>query len=445
MGQRATMTEFFEMRPVLAQARLGTYFMIPLRYEEGALRHDRIQKVGKPWNVTTMDLSETVKGLFCADGTASIGGCYEIDAEALCRVLFGAEIAHGIIGFAVSDRNGGDETLPFSFYQAYLYYFHTQVAFLCLGIGYEDMRVLRWICNLGFAESRAEYHYWNASGEERSFALEKQLEEILRGWGLEGFFAPNSALLLEAYVDNVAVVPQRLRSLDTIRRAAFNLHLMSPPDALAEDDSEEDVDYVYAVKTQELGTYRWGCCVSSQTISYVMANETLDIDTEMAAQARDGLPLLLMALYEKYTCLRFAQLITAADKKSMKQLRSLKRIMLEFQAYGTVDPANISRWHNIRRIYQVVVESNRVPQAIEDVSGKLNILVEHQREIERARNDMVVSVITLFGVISILASVLSIIQILSDGSQAAWLGMISSVLLLGALLVIMVFWSRREQ
>lgn len=245
-------------------------------------------------------------------------------------------------------------------------------------------------------------------------------------------------------MDNVAVVPQRFRSLDTIRRAAFNLHLMSPPNALAEDDSEEDVDYVYAVKTQELGTYRWGCCVSSQTISYIMANETLDIDAEMAAQAQDGLPLLLMALYEKYTCLRFAQLITAADKKSMKQLRGLKQVMLEFQAYGTVDPANISRWHNIKRIYQVVVESNRVPQAIEDVSGKLSILIEHQREIERARNDMVVSVITLFGIISILASVLSIIQILSDGSQAAWLGMISSVLLLGALLVVMAFWGRRE-
>lgn len=444
MELETALTEFFEMRPILAQARMGTYFIIPLRYEAGALRHDRIQALGRPWDVTTMDLSETVKRLFYADDTASIGGCYRIDAEALCQALFGGETALGITGFSVSDKNGCAERLPFSFYHAYLYYFHTRVAFLCLGIGYGDMRVLRWICNLGFAESRADYHYRDAFGQEHGFVLEKQLEEVLRGWGLESFFASSSTLLLEAYVDNVAVVPQRFRSLDTIRRAAFNLHLMSPPNALAEDDSEEDVDYVYAVKTQELGTYRWGCCVSSQTISYIMANETLDIDAEMAAQAQDGLPLLLMALYEKYTCLRFAQLITAADKKSMKQLRGVKQVMLEFQAYGTVDPANISRWHNIKRIYQVVVESNRVPQAIEDVSGKLSILIEHQREIERARNDMVVSVITLFGIISILASVLSIIQILSDGSQVAWLGMISSVLLLGALLVVMAFWGRRE-
>ena len=155
MELETALTEFFEMRPILAQARMGTYFIIPLRYEAGALRHDRIQALGRPWDVTTMDLSETVKRLFYADDTASIGGCYRIDAEALCQALFGGETALGITGFSVSDKNGCAERLPFSFYHAYLYYFHTRVAFLCLGIGYGDMRVLRWICNLGFAESMA--------------------------------------------------------------------------------------------------------------------------------------------------------------------------------------------------------------------------------------------------------------------------------------------------
>ncbi len=187
MELETALTEFFEMRPILAQARMGTYFIIPLRYEAGALRHDRIQALGRPWDVTTMDLSETVKRLFYADDTASIGGCYRIDAEALCQALFGGETALGITGFSVSDKNGCAERLPFSFYHAYLYYFHTRVAFLCLGIGYGDMRVLRWICNLGFAESRADYHYRDAFGQEHGFVLEKQLEEVLRGWGWKAF------------------------------------------------------------------------------------------------------------------------------------------------------------------------------------------------------------------------------------------------------------------
>ena len=91
MELETALTEFFEMRPILAQARMGTYFIIPLRYEAGALRHDRIQALGRPWDVTTMDLSETVKRLFYADDTASIGGCYRIDAEALCQALFGGK------------------------------------------------------------------------------------------------------------------------------------------------------------------------------------------------------------------------------------------------------------------------------------------------------------------------------------------------------------------
>lgn len=155
MELETALTEFFEMRPILAQARMGTYFIIPLRYEAGALRHDRIQALGRPWDVTTMDLSETVKRLFYADDTASIGGCYQINAEALCQALFGGETAPGITAFSVSDKNGCAERLPFSFYHAYLYYFHTRVAFLCLGIGYGDMRVLRWICNLGCLQQHA--------------------------------------------------------------------------------------------------------------------------------------------------------------------------------------------------------------------------------------------------------------------------------------------------
>lgn len=442
MEQKETLREFEEMKPLLAQAKVGTFFVIPLKYESGALQKEKIRTVGKPWAVTTMDLSEPVKALFQEDGTAAIGNCYEIDAPTLQEALFGR--AADIAGFSVSEKDGDGEALPFTFHSAYLYLFHTQVAFLCLGLCYEDMRVLKWVCNLGFAESCADYHYCDAAGRSVDFSLEDKLQKFLSDLGLEGFFTPNN-LFLEAYIDNVAVVPRRFYELDTIRRAAFNLHLMSPLDGCAEDDSEADVDYVYAVKTQTLGTYRWGCCVSSQTISYVMANEAMDRDEEMRAQAQDGLPLLLMALYEKYTCLRFTQLITAADKRNMKQLRALKRIMLEFQAYGTVDPANISRWHNIKCIYQAVVETNRVPQAIEDISHKLEILIEHQREIERSRNDLVAGIITLFGLVSILASVLTIIQILSNGSQAAWLAAISSVLLIAAIAAVLLFWGRRER
>ena len=143
------------------------------------------------------------------------------------------------------------------------------------------------------------------------------------------------------------------------RRLPFNLHKMMPIDAPIEDMSEEDIRYVYAVKHQTFNTYRWGCCVASQTISYVVADEAMDFATERDTQADDGLPVVLLSLYEKYTCLRFTELITHLDKG---QIKHLKNLMLKFQAFGTVAPANLSRWHNVKQIYAHLLEVNDIPR-----------------------------------------------------------------------------------
>ena len=58
------------------------------------------------------------------------------------------------------------------------------------------------------------------------------------------------------------------------------------------------------------------------------------------------------------------------------------------------------------------------------ISNKLNILTEQQRENEEKRSNSVMNLITVFGIVSILASVLSIIQILCDGNEAIWIGTI---------------------
>ena len=129
-------------------------------------------------------------------------------------------------------------------------------------------------------------------------------------------------------------------------------------------------------------------------------------------------------MYQKYTCLRFRELLAIVDKKKIKRLKRMRKQMLEFQAYGTIAPANISRWHNIKQIYQHIIETNAISEAIDDISITLNILAEHQKEIEAARNNTIISLITVFGIVSILASVLTIVQILAGGGSAEWLSLI---------------------
>lgn len=94
--------------------------------------------------------------------------------------------------------------------------------------------------------------------------------------------------------------------------------------------------------------------------------------------------------------------------------------MLEFQAYGTVSPANLSRWHNVKQIYAAVLELNDVSNAVEDVAAKMSIVTERQQEVIRNRNESIINIITIFGIVSIVASVLSIVQILSDGNPVFW-------------------------
>lgn len=53
----------------------------------------------------------------------------------------------------------------------------------------------------------------------------------------------------------------------------------------------------------------------------------MDFEAERRAQASDGLPVVLLALYEKYTCLRFAEL-TRMNKGKIKEL---KELMLNLQ------------------------------------------------------------------------------------------------------------------
>lgn len=62
-------------------------------------------------------------------------------------------------------------------------------------------------------------------------------------------------------------------------------------------------------------------------------------------------------------------------------------------------------------------------------------MTEHQQEIERARSETVINIITIFGIVSILASVLSIVQILSGGDAVIW---ISTILTTAALALVTV-------
>lgn len=420
--------------------RYGCFLVIPLKYDLALFAQERLEEIGEYHPLTTMDLNENVKAMLDRSNEAAVGSCYTIGCAHLTAALCGKTVSGDTQHFRVSVEGN---SYDFDVNTSYLYVFQTQIAFLCLSLSLACMESLQAICNPGSAHSTAAFFWLDAAGKGHLFSVETWLSDFCKPLGLRKFFDGDSSFLLDAYAYTFALVPQRFDTLEEMQKITFNLHKMMSLDAPIEDLSEEDIRYVYAVKHQVYNSYRWGCCVSSQTISYVTADEAMDFEAQRKAQAEDGLPVVLLSLYEKYTCLRFTELITHLDKGQLKRMKDLKNLMLKFQAFGTVTPANLSRWHNVKQIYAYLLEVNDIPTAIQDISNKVNILAEHQQENERARSETVINIITVFGIVSILASVLSIVQILSGGDLLIWISTILTTLVM-ALATIIAIRIRRK-
>lgn len=418
-------------------AKYGCFLIVPLKYDPVSFHMEQLEKIAAYQPLTTMDLNENIKAMLERSNDAAVGSCYTVACSHLVSSLCDTIDTADSQSFLVSNETN---SYSFELTSSYLYIFHTQVAFLCLSLSFEQMDTLRVICNPGSAYNSAVFHWVDKRGEKHPFSVENWLSDFCAPLGLHKFFDGNSSFFLDSYAYIFALVPNRFDTLEEMQKITFNLHKMMPPNTPIEDLSEEDIRYVYAVKHQSFNTYRWGCCVASQTISYVVADETMDFKAEQNTQAHDGLPVVLLSLYEKYTCLRFTELITHLEKGRIKQLKNL---MLKFQAFGTVTPANLSRWHNVKQIYAHLLEVNDIPTAIQDISSKLNILTEHQQELERTRSETVINIITIFGIVSILASVLSIVQILSGGDILIWVSTILTTVML-VLVTAAAVWSRRR-
>lgn len=418
--------------------RYGSFLIVPLKYTSDLLKRERLEEIGCYERLTTMDVNENIKAMFDRSNKKAIGACYKVACAQLVSGFCGEPESMSSQSFSVTTQEG---VYDFALADSYLYLFHTNVAFLCLNLSFSQMETMKAICNPGFGYNSAVFHWIDQTGKANPLSVEDWLKGFCASLGLQKFFDGDSSFLLDAYAYLFALVPERFETLEEMQKITFNLHKMMPVHASIEDMSEEDIRYVYAAKNQTQNNYRWGCCVTSQTIAYVIADESMDFEAERMVQANDGLPVVLLALYEKYTCLRFTEMVIKLDKKQLHHLKELKDMMLEFRAFGTVMPANLSRWHNVKQIYAYLLEVCDTASAIEDISGKLTILTEHQDEIQRSRSETVVNIITIFGIVSILASVLSIVQMLSGGDIVIW----TSTILTAAVLILITILALRNQ
>lgn len=421
-------SEYQSLSPQWQQAELGGFLVVPLKYdaEEFDFRWLEKHRDNRFRELRSDDLNSAVLRTLNSADRKTVFRRFRIPRDRVLKYIPGAGTDPTF--YACKLENGGSpeaslhDRNPFTLEDADIYVFHTQVAFLCIRLRFAHMTTLETICSVGYARNDTVFGVRDGSGALHCVEFEKGLLALCKQAGLELFYKTETSVFLEGYSYTVARIRQRPRELSTLRQAVFNLHQFVDLDVPAFDGSEDDVNFVYALKDQQRGSYGWGCCISSQTICYLVANDSSSMEDILVDQAENGLPLVMLALYQKYTCLRFQTLLAQPESRKPEQIQALKTRLMEFKAYGTVAPSNISRWHNITQIYRHMMEENEIPQAIEKMSLSLNILADRQKELEDqkqaeadARETRLVNLVTIFSVLSVPSSAADLVECLQEG------------------------------
>lgn len=446
MEQEVTiMKEFEQLKPFLLSAQLGSYVVLPLKYKKEELDQVWLRANCEKQNITTTNLTKEAKALFTEEDPMHVGTCYKFLRETFVKELLDNIEVENVMGFAVADMDQERLDLGinwekdgFDIHSAYLYVFETGVAFLCMGLRYSRMDAVAQICNMGSAETQSKYFYLDNEKKSHEFSLDEKLETLFETIGLEVFHRSGTSVFLDAFTYNLSMIGRRFRDLDTIRQVTCNQNNLLPLSTDVDEDLTGALQYLYAAQDKIHLAYNWGACVSDQAVSYVMADYNLDMEGQMKQHAEDKLPAVILALYEKYTCQYLTEQAATEDMKA-KEKQAVKETLMHFQAFGIVRAMNLSRNYETKVIYQHLLDMNGIESSINDLDKKLNLLNEQLKVLTDKRNNRIMGMAVGFCGISILSSIMSIMNIFGASTTAQWavLGTAVGLFAVGAMSVLL--------
>lgn len=282
-------------------------------------------------------------------------------------------------------------------------------------------------------------------------------DKVLSGTGLDIDVEGNDKKLAikESYLFNAAFTDCRYKELEQIDKATFNVHKLIKVDEEFDDRSERDIAYTYGARDVENKTYRWGTCISSQSISFVYgpSNSNYDFENKIAYKSskdfsvedmsllmEDDLLLTILALHQRFTCADFSERVfNGIYNEGIGNIKKLKKEMMQFKAFGTITPFQVSRWHNVCETYRYLLKMNGVDEALVDIGEKINLLDEEMEENTNRKRNIFATIITIFGLTSIIASVQQIADYIMQGDPTIemWTGIsVGGLVLLGIAFII---------
>lgn len=291
------------------------------------------------------------------------------------------------------------------------------------------------------------------SGNDAYEILYDEITRVIKPLHLEIFTKDKSLLLNESYVHNVAFVEERFQDLETLDQITLNAHKQIGLENVFQDYSEKDICYTYGARDVIKETYRWGCCVSTLDISFAYQDDILkettnqeEIRKKMLSISAGDLLLTVLVLIQKYTCMQLNgdihnELYENINKKKKherrKNIRQLKKKALDFRAFGTLAPSQVSRWNNVCETYRALLKVHGIEEALLEIEQKIDLISNEQEQQAAEKQNLITTVITVFGFVSIISSIMTIIDlIMSGGTVMAISGIVSTL----SLLILAISW-----
>lgn len=406
------MSEFDDNKVEYKDAKRGTYIIVPLKYNNKLNFVDFTIKDSIEYNFKSDDMS-----------TLLIKKCKK-DSGFVRRFMLDNKIKK--VTF--------DDDIVFPIEEMQVFVFNNGIAFLTLLLIYNNAQTqyIYELINPGYVINRKDN-------------LQKEILSCVKGICINEYgtifdlYADSDELIVkESYIFNVAIVNKRFKQLETLEKTTFNVHKIIDLSKDFTDLSENDIAYTYGARDIEKCTYRWGACISSQSISYVYAvekgNKTV---SDVIATSKDDLLLTMLVLHQKNTCILLNEKIYNAIiknkyKNSLKSILKLKKEALEFRSAGTLAPSQVSRWNNVCETYRHLLIVNGVNEALTEIEQKIDLIKDENDRITSQIQNYIATVIAVFGLISIVASVLSIVDMVERGSTnvfvALWISCIGVVI-----------------
>lgn len=403
----------------------GLYIILPLRYQ-GSFKSITVDEKDADLLKLTFDSSDFTELLSVKCRNGNFVKRFSVNSKLKETI----EAWNGEVGTSKEYQLGDLQ----------LFIFNNGIAFITIYLLYQnkDVDKIYQFINPGYVQDRSRD--MNLVQDALLKSLEVKIFRTIQkklGVTLSWFTQDKESqkyIIKEAYRLNIASLPERFVDNEIPKRIAYNEHRLVDLTRDFRDVSEEDVEYATGAKDVDDEHYGWACAVTSQEISYAYGPGPGKMGPRdkkgLLERAEEDLLLTMIVMYQKYTCMIFNEKIhqsfTSEEDRLKKEvsLRELKRAALEFVSYGTLVPSQISRWNNVCEIYRSLQKQNGVNEALEEISQKIILLNEEQDRIDGERESRVSKIITLFGLVSIIAAALQTLDYISTGSPLMIAGFI---------------------